>query len=787
MRKAMLYLSLVVLGVTFAVAGGASAQAAPWIQVSLSNDWVQGQGFLPNASVDVDVNGSVSSVATDDAGRFWFNPGSDLVPGDVVTADDGTTSKSLTLADLTFDSLDPATDVGSGTAAVPDGTVVEVWMDGSNLTTLVTGGVWTVDFMAEAGADVGYRSNGQAALYDDDGDQTMTEQSAPWIQVSLSNDWVQGQGFLPNASVDVDVNGSVSSVATDGTGRFWLNLNSDLVPGDVVTAGDGTTSKSLTLADLTFDSLDSVTDVVSGSGAPNTMTVVNVGSNEEWSSDIMVMSDDTGAWTADFSSVFDVQPGMVASVYQLDDDGDQTLIEGRVPGPPVTEEEIQAAIDQGVAWLAGQQNPDGSWGDWERVAKTGLAVVKFEDYAYEHGYSPFDEDYLYYEQVTGGLDYLFSAAFMSPVGGVAFAAGGHETYSTGIALMAVAASRDPSRVVNGSGSVVDGWTYLDIAQGGVDYFVAAQNPDGAWRYWANPEASDNSNTGYAVLGLRYAEAFGATIPAGMKTALSGWLDLIQDPVNGDPDDGGSQYEVGGGWVNLLKTGNLLFEAAFVGDVASTPRVQDALDYIERHWNDMNSDPGWKGSDWEPPHEQAAYCLMKGLESLAIDRLDLDGDGVAETDWYAEMATAIVWAQQVDGSWPGDNWGDEILATTWALLTLERVVPAYEISIDIKPGSYPNSINLDKKGVTPVAVLTTAEFDATTVDPATVRFGPAAVSPLRWVLEDVDFDGDMDMILHFDALECGFTATDTEGVLTAETFGGREVVGSDSVRILSPKK
>ena len=64
-------------------------------------------------------------------------------------------------------------------------------------------------------------------------------------------------------------------------------------------------------------------------------------------------------------------------------------------------------------------------------------------------------------------------------------------------------------------------------------------------------------------------------------------------------------------------------------------------------------------------------------------------------------------------------------------------------LDIKPGSDPNSINLKSKGVVPVAVLSDDNFDATTIDPDTVEF--AGASPLRWAIEDVDGDGDMDMV------------------------------------------
>jgi hypothetical protein len=38
-----------------------------------------------------------------------------------------------------------------------------------------------------------------------------------------------------------------------------------------------------------------------------------------------------------------------------------------------------------------------------------------------------------------------------------------------------------------------------------------------------------------------------------------------------------------------------------------------------------------------------------------------------------MSTAIVTTQNLDGSWPSDYWGDSMLATEWALLTLQRAV------------------------------------------------------------------------------------------------------------------
>ncbi len=50
-----------------------------------------------------------------------------------------------------------------------------------------------------------------------------------------------------------------------------------------------------------------------------------------------------------------------------------------------------------------------------------------------------------------------------------------------------------------------------------------------------------------------------------------------------------------------------------------------------------------------------------------------------------------------------------------------------VDIDIKPGGDPNSINLNSRGVIPVAILSTETFDATTLDPSTIVFEGAYVA------------------------------------------------------------
>lgn len=109
----------------------------------------------------------------------------------------------------------------------------------------------------------------------------------------------------------------------------------------------------------------------------------------------------------------------------------------------------------------------------------------------------------------------------------------------------------------------------------------------------------------------------------------------------------------------------------------------------------------------------------------------------------------------------------------------------EVEIDIKPGGNPNSINPDSESVIPVAILTTDEFDAYYVDADTVRFGPLGAWAELWALEDVDSDGDEDMILHFRIQNTGLIAGDTEAELVGKTLDGMEIHGTDSVRTVPP--
>jgi len=109
-------------------------------------------------------------------------------------------------------------------------------------------------------------------------------------------------------------------------------------------------------------------------------------------------------------------------------------------------------------------------------------------------------------------------------------------------------------------------------------------------------------------------------------------------------------------------------------------------------------------------------------------------------------------------------------------------------IDIKPGSFPNSINLGSKGKVPVAVLSTETFDATTLDVSSISFAGAPVviknnGTFQASFEDVNGDGRLDLVLHFSTQALSLTSSSTEATLTGSTNTGRCVSGTDSVNIV----
>jgi len=117
-------------------------------------------------------------------------------------------------------------------------------------------------------------------------------------------------------------------------------------------------------------------------------------------------------------------------------------------------------------------------------------------------------------------------------------------------------------------------------------------------------------------------------------------------------------------------------------------------------------------------------------------------------------------------------------------------PATRVQIDIKPNTYPNSLNLRAKGNVPVAIFGTESFDVKNIDPATLKLAGAPVNFKKngrphVEFTDLDGDGHQDMVAHFDArqLQIEPFPKETLVVLAGTLKDGARFSGVDSVQIV----
>jgi hypothetical protein len=193
----------------------------------------------------------------------------------------------------------------------------------------------------------------------------------------------------------------------------------------------------------------------------------------------------------------------------------------------------------------------------------------------------------------------------------------------------------------------------------------------------------------------------------------------------------------------------------------------------------------------------AYCDTSGNCPQAGYGLSNTGpfSNIQRNYWSAtELATNLDWA------W-GDSFNDGLPGKqdvgpksygsyAWAVHSGDVGTPIpVPIIIDIKPGSDTNSINISSSGVIPVAIISTKDFDAATVEPSTVSLAGASVKMVgksdkySCDQEDVNNDGLMDLVCHVYTAQFMIESGQSTAVLEAKTFDGTNLRGEDIINVV----
>lgn len=345
--------------------------------------------------------------------------------------------------------------------------------------------------------------------------------------------------------------------------------------------------------------------------------------------------------------------------------------------------EVEHAIDRGVAWLIKNQDAKGFWSTEDHPAVSALVLVALQgqpNESHENKREALKKGYAYITSLAKPDGSIFQKELVN--------------YNTALSLMALIAAKNPEfkpLIVNARDFLIG--LQVDFGEPG-----KLDTPlDGGVGYGSKYQHSDMSNTLAALEALYYSNRlltdsdlagardlnWGAAIhfiqncqnlPASNK----------QDWVSGDPSNkGGFIYYPGksmagetnlpSGKLALRSYGSIsyagLLSYVYADMKKDDPRITAVLDWLQNNYTlDENPGMGPQGLYYY------FHTMAKALTLYGADELKLKGG--REVDWRKELALKLLNLQQRDGSWINDNarwWEkDPSLVTAYSVIALEMI-------------------------------------------------------------------------------------------------------------------
>jgi hypothetical protein len=330
----------------------------------------------------------------------------------------------------------------------------------------------------------------------------------------------------------------------------------------------------------------------------------------------------------------------------------------------LVDDQVRAAVDRGLAYLASTQDKQGHWAqlvgyklnsDYEttednplpHVGVTALALISF----LAGGHLP--DRGKYGEVIARGLQYVMSCS--QDDGQIT--QHGTRMYSHAFATLLLAE-------IYGMANRPD---VRDVLQRSVNLIVDSQNAEGGWRYRPFARESDMSITVCQVLALRSARNVGIHVP--VQSVRNAQNYVYRSAVRSNERTGFRSFgnrgysDEGGSFRYQLKPqtrADFPLTAAGVTTLYAAgeydnPIIHDALDYLDRELITFNNNTS-EGA------EGAHYFFFYG-HYYAVQAYYITG-GNQWRRYYTEMKTRLLHMQESDGSWrnspgPGSSFGTAV--------------------------------------------------------------------------------------------------------------------------------
>lgn len=302
--------------------------------------------------------------------------------------------------------------------------------------------------------------------------------------------------------------------------------------------------------------------------------------------------------------------------------------------------ELRVSVDKGLAWLAKQQGPDGSFGDMSHygphVGITGLAGLAFMG----DGNMPGRGRYAH--AVDGCLTFIMNHS--SESGLIAADTTHGPMYGHGFATLFLAEvyGMSPKPQVR------------ETLRKAVRLIVNTQNEEGGWRYQPVRNDADISVTICQVMALRAARNAGVYVDKDVIDKAVEYVKQSQNP------DGGFRYMLSSGGSAFARSAAGVAALQYAG-VYGGDEIERGLEYVVK---------------FTPPQDQTVGHYFYG-HYYAAQAMFLSGDKYWQS-WWPAVRAELLEKQEPEGLWRGQA-GDEY-GTAMALIILQmpnRLLPIFQ--------------------------------------------------------------------------------------------------------------